>query len=140
MTYKAYAAIALLIAGLAGCNSSNPPVTTTERQPEPAVTDAAREAQREAERAREILAKRLDQLDEQVAKVEARADKATGKAKANLEKQSAEMRLEARRLRDRMSTWDDKMESAWRTSKREVEEGLDKAENAVRKLVDDIKN
>jgi len=99
-----------------------------------------RAAQKEAETARGKIAARLDQLDSEIERVERKADKATGKAKAKLKEQSQELRADARRLRDRMSTWDDKVESAWKTTKREVEEGLDKTENAIKNLVDDVKN
>jgi hypothetical protein len=57
-----------------------------------------------------------------------------------MEEEAREMRAEAKKLRDRMSTWDEKTESAWRTTKREVEEGLDKTENAVKNFFRDLKD
>lgn len=128
--------IALLF--VVGC-STDKPATTTERAKEEA-TEAARAVEREAAEARAAIARRLDKLDSDVDSLEARAGKTKGKAKAEMEKQAREMKAEARRLRDRMSTWDDKAESAWRATKREMEEGLDKTEIALKKMVDEIKN
>jgi predicted nuclease with TOPRIM domain len=129
--------VAAILAACAGCGSK-PPTATDRTREERAET--ARDAQKAAERARETLSKRLDELDNEIDKVEQRAKKATGKAKARLEEQGRELRADARKLRARMSTWDDKAESAWRTAKREVEEGLEKTQNAIKKLVDDIKD
>jgi len=127
-----------LLAMSIGCTSPESTRATGAAPSEPSAT--AQAIERDAEAARVALSKRLDQLDADIERVEARAKKASNKTKARLEEQGREMRAEARRLRDRMSTWDDKAESAWRTSKREIEEGLDKTEDAFKKLWADIKD
>ncbi len=101
---------------------------------------AARALREEAAEAKATLAKRLDQLDAEIDSLEARAKKATAKNRARLNNEAKEMRAEATRLRGRMSTWDDKMTAAWRTTKSEVEDGVKKTESAMKRLVDDIKD
>ena len=132
MTRKLILVAAVLGASLA-CQS---PQADTPREK---AADVSAAAQREAERDRAAINKRLDQLDSEVDRLDSKAENATGKAKAKLKEQARDMRTEARKLRDRMSTWDDKVESSWRTAKREVEQGLDKTEDAFKKLADDIK-
>jgi chromosome segregation ATPase len=124
---------------LAACIACQSDRADLERSREES-TETAKAARKEAERARDALARRLDHLDSEIEKLEKKADKATGKAKAKLREQSQELRADSRKLRDRMTTWDDKVESAWRTTRREVEEGIDKTENAIKNLVDDVKN
>ncbi len=136
MTSKLFAVAGLLAASI-GCQSDRKADLDRGREE---ATDAVRAAQREAETARDRIAARLDRLDSEIERVEKKADKATGKAKAKLKEQSQELRADARRLRDRMSTWDDKVETAWKSTKREVEEGLDKTEDTIKKLVDEVKN
>ena len=98
------------------------------------------EAKEAATATRKALAKRLEILDRDIEKLEERTRKASAKTKVKLEENTRDLRAEARRLRDRMSGWDDKADSAWRDIKREVEEGLDKTERAIKKFVDEIKN
>jgi len=136
MTSKMFLCAGLLVASI-GCQSDRNAELDRAREE---ATDAARAVRKEAELARDAIAARLDHLDSEIERIEKKADGSAAKAKANLRQQSKELRAEARRLRDRMSTWDDKVESAWKATKREVEEGLDKAEGAIRKLVDDVKN
>jgi predicted nuclease with TOPRIM domain len=119
---------------LSACSSETKP--TVEAR-----TEAVREDIREeAAKAKAALSKRLDQLDEEVDKLEAKAKKASAKAKAKLNEEARDMRAESKRLRARMSTWDDKVESAWKTAKREIEEGLDKTESTFKKIWADIKD
>lgn len=117
--------------------------TTTQTRTDAAQEEAAkaeREMREEAAEAKSALTRRLDQLDAEVDSLEARAKKATAKNRAKLNNEAKELRAEAARLRGRMSTWDDKTASGWRTAKNEVEEGLDKTEAAIKRLVEDIKN
>ena len=125
---------------LGGCQAerATPVESRTEAVREDAVR-AAREMKAKAEEAKAALSKRLDRLDEKIDELEAKAKKASAKTKAKMNEQAREMRAEAKKLRARMSTWDDKAESAWQTVKREVEEGLAKTEKAIEKIVDDIK-
>ncbi len=139
MNFKWVALPVMLTAGLA----CQPQRTVETERPATRAADeasaAARAAREEAEQARKALSRRLDDLDTEVEKLDKRAEKASAKTRAKLEAQAREMRADARRLRDRMSTWDDKVDSTWRSAKREVEEGLDKTESAIKNLVDDIK-
>lgn len=99
--------------------------------------EASRDWQREAGNVRAKLSKRLEALERDLVKLESKAKKASAKTQASMEKTARELRADARRLRHRMSTWDDKAESTWRSVKREVEEGLEKTERAVKKIFDD---
>jgi colicin import membrane protein len=126
---------------LSACSSE--PKPTMEARTEAAREEAdkaAREAREEARRAKEALSRRLDQLDEEIDRLEAKAKKASAKTKAKLNEEARDMRVEAKKLRARMSTWDDKAESAWKTAKREIEEGLDKTESTFKKIWADIKD
>ncbi len=139
MNFRFFSISVLLAASLA-CEPRRPaeterPVARTADE----ARDAAKAAREEAEAAWKTLSKRLDDLDSEVEKLDKRAEKASAKTRAKLEAQAREMRADARKLRERMSTWDDKVDSAWRSAKREVEEGLDKTENAIKNLVEDIK-
>lgn len=126
-----------LLAALTGCQSKPETRTETVREAADKTATAVKE---EAEAAKVSLNRRLDQLDEQIEKLEAKAKKATAKSKAKMNEQAQEMRADAAKLRARMSTWDDKVESAWRTAKRETEEGLDKTEAAIKKFFDNDKD
>lgn len=137
MTIKPFAGVALL-AICVGCQERR--TSDAGSSPRQEMNDATRAAQREAAEARLALSKRLDELDSEVEKVERKAERASAKTKAKLEEQANELRADARKLRDRMSTWDDKAESAWRRTKQEIEDGLGKAENSLKKVVDDIRN
>jgi TolA-binding protein len=117
---------------LSGCQPA------TRRQPERTrdeAKEAAQTAQREIEAARISIAQRLDRLDQEIQQLDAKVAKSSGKAKVKLEQQSQELQADARNFREKMSTWDDKVESVWRISKREIEEGLTKAEDSIRKLL-----
>ena len=107
---------------------------------EEATERAARAAKAEAAEAKVALAKRLDQLDAEIDNLEARAKKATAKTRTKLNAEAKELRAYAARLRGRMSTWDDKVAAGARTAKNEVEEGLEKTEAAIQKLVKDLKD
>lgn len=126
----------LLLAASIGCQERR----AADASPRQESSDAARAAKKEAEEVHQALVKRLDQLDGEIEKIEKKAEKASAKTKAKLEEQAKGLRADARSLRNRMSTWDDKAESAWKTAKRETEEGLEKAEHSIRKALDDIKN
>jgi hypothetical protein len=126
---------------LIGCSPETS--SRAERRTEAVREDAdraGRAAKEEAERARVALSRRLDQLDEDLAKLDSKARKASAKARVKINEQAREMRAEAKQLRARMSTWDDKAESAWRTAKREMEQGLERAERSVRRFVNDTKD
>jgi uncharacterized protein YicC (UPF0701 family) len=132
---KAQLILTATIATLLSACSSEPKPTIETR------TEAVREdVKEEAARAKAAISRRLDQLDEEVDKLEARAKKASAKTKAKLNEESRDMRAEAKRLRAKMSTWDDKAESAWKTAKLEIEEGLDKTESTFKKIWADIKD
>jgi len=135
----------LLLVAIAGlllsCQpESNKPAETRTETVQEAADRAARAVKEEAAEAKVVLVKRLDQLDAEIEKLEARAKKATAKTRAKLNAEAKELRAEASRLRSRMSTWDDKVASGWRTAKNEVEEGLQKSEDAVKKLFADLKD
>jgi|GEM_PF-3416739 len=126
---------------LFSCQSENKTTAETRSESvEEAADKAARAIKEEAAEAKAALAKRLDQLDAEIDRLEERAKKATAKSRARLNAEAKKMRVEATRLRGRMSTWDDKIASAWRTTKSEVEDGLKKTEAAMKQLVEDIKN
>jgi len=125
---------------LGGCQSER--VTPVESRSESVREDAAnaaREMKAKAEEAKAALSRRLDRLDEKIDELEAKAKKSSAKARAKLNEQAREMRADAKKLRARMSTWDDKAESAWQTAKREMEEGLEKTEKSIEKFFDDMK-
>ena len=126
--------LAAALAAILACR----PATEAARAPE-TTGETERAARAEAEAARAAVSKRLDALDAEIQKIDTKAEKASAKTKAKLEETGREMRAEARKLRDRMSTWDDKAGSAWRDAKREIEDGLDKSERVIKNLVDDIK-
>ncbi len=126
---------------LFSCQSEKKTTAETRTESlEEAADKAARAIKEEAAEAKATLAKRLDQLDAEIDSLEARAKKATAKSRARLNAEAKELRAEATRLRGRMSTWDDKIASAWRTTKNEVEDGLKKTEAAMKKIVEDIKD
>ena len=78
--------------------------------------------------------------ESEIDNLEARAKKATAKTRTKLNAEAKELRADAARLRGRMSTWDDKVAAGARTAKNEVEEGLEKTEAAIKKLVKDLKD
>ena len=126
---------------LFSCQSDkNTTAETRKETVEEAADRAARAAKEEAAEAKAALAKRLDQLDAEIDNLEARAKKATAKSRAKLNAEAKELRADATRLRGRMSTWDDKVVAGARTAKEEVEEGLQKTEAAIKKLVADLKD
>lgn len=85
------------------------------------------------------MSDRLDDLDRRVDDLAERAEKASSKTRSKLEQQARELRAEAKHLRNRMSTWDDGAKSSWRSAKLEIEQGLEKTENAIKKTIEDIK-
>lgn len=132
---KAQWILTATIATLLSACSSEPKPTMEAK------TEAAREdVKEEAAKAKAAISKRLDQLDEEIDKLDAKAQKASAKAKAKIKEEARDLRVEAKRLRGKMSTWDDKAESAWKTAKREIEEGLDKTESTFKKIWADIKD
>lgn len=120
---------------LLGCASKDEPVIRKE-----AMDRKVDEINQEAVEAKAALSRRLDQLDAEVDRLQEKAKTASKKTKARLNEQAEETKLEAKRLRARMSTWDDKAADAWRVTKREVEEGLDKTESTLKKIWNDIKD
>ncbi|BDC48782.1 hypothetical protein F183_A10980 [Bryobacterales bacterium F-183] len=128
-----------MLAGFAaGCTTSDRTTTnspTVERAKQEA-DDAAKRAEIEAREAKAAINRRIDQLDEKADELAEKSKKATAKARAKMQREGEELKVEAKRLRAQMSTWDDKADSAWRTTKREVEEALDKTEAALKKMVD----
>ena len=126
---------------LFSCQAERNTTSETRTETVEAAADrAARVVKQEAAEAKVALAKRLDQLDAEIDNLEAKAKKATAKSRAKLDAEAKELRAEASRLRARMSTWDDKVASGWRTAKSEVEDGLQKTEAAIKKLVADLKD
>lgn len=130
----------ILVTAIAGMLWSCQSQQTAKSETAPETTaEAAREARLETEKAKAALAKRINQLDAQIDEFEADVKKSSKKTKVKLTEKVRELRAEAKKLRDHMSTWDDKAESAWHTTKREVENGLDKAESEIKEFVNDLK-
>lgn len=125
----------IAFAALLGCESRDQSV---DRRVE--VDRKVDKVNEEAVEAKAALSRRLDQLDAEVDRLQEKAKTASARSKAKLNQQAEEAKLEAKRLRARMSTWDDKAADAWRVTKREVEEGLDKTESTLKKIWNDIKD
>jgi hypothetical protein len=125
---------------LVGCQSEKPTTTGSRTEAaQEAASKAARDAKEELEKTKIALSKRLDQLDAEIETLEAKAKKASAKTKAKMTAEAREMRVTTKQLRARISSWDEKAESAWRTAKREVEEDLDKTEKAIKEFFADNK-
>ncbi len=133
------AACALLIC--AGCSRETKPTAEDVRKES---TEAARTAAdfmaEQSARAKREAEARIAELDRRIDELDARAEKATAKMKASLKETSKELRAESKRLKDRMSTWDDKAVEAWQATKSEVEQAASKAENAIDRMIEKIRD
>lgn len=126
---------------LSGCSTNR--TDRTERSSdrvEAGAKEAASKVKAEMADAKAAINRRLDALDEEIEKLEAKAKKASAKTRKTLEREVEELRAEGKKLRAEMSTWDEKTESAWRKTKQNVEEGLDKAESSIKKFWNDLTN
>lgn len=133
------AALTLLI-----CSGCSRETKTTAQDVGKETTEAARTA---ADFAREqaALAKReaqqkIDELDQRIDELERRGKKSSGQLKSRMQETAKDMRAESKRLKDRMSTWDDKAVEAWQTTRQEVGEAVSKAEGAIDRVLERVRN
>ena len=135
MTKITLAALAFLVS--MGCSRET---RTSSDDVKRETTEAARTAadftQEQAARARREAEARIADLDRRIEDLDDRASKASARAKADLQSSAKDLRVVSRRLKDRMSSWDDKAVEAWQTTRIEVEQAVTKAENGIDRLID----
>ncbi len=139
MTRITIATLALIVSS--GCSRET---KTTADDVKRESTEAAQTAvdftKEQAARAKREGEARIADLDRRIDELDAKASKASAKAKAELQAAAKDMRAESKRLKDRMSTWDDKAVEAWQTTRIEVEQAVSKAEGAIDRLIQKARN
>ena len=130
--------------GLLVCFGCSRETKTTAEDVRKESTEAAQTAadftKEQAVRAKREAQEKIDELDRKIDELDRRAEKASAKVKASLREAASDMRAESKRLKDRMSTWDDKAVDAWQTTRIEVEQAAGKAGKAIDDLLDKVRN
>ncbi len=133
------AAFALLV-----CFGCSRETSTTAEDVRKETTEAARTAadftQEQAARAKREAEAKIAELDRRIDDLEVKASTASAKMKTSLQEAAKDMRAESKRLKERMSTWDDKAVEAWQTTRIEVEQAVNKAETAIDNLLEKVRN
>ncbi|MBL8219774.1 MAG: hypothetical protein JNL62_11115 [Bryobacterales bacterium] len=130
--------------GLLVCFGCSRETNTTAEDVRKESTEAAQTAadftQEQAARAKREAQAKIEELDRKIDELDQSAEKASAKVKESLREAASDMRAESKRLKDRMSTWDDKAVEAWQTTRIEVEQAASKAEKAIDDLLEKVRN
>ena len=139
MTKITIAALAFIVS-LACSRETKTTADDVKRETTEAAQTAVDFTKEQADRAKREGEARIADLDRRIDELDRRAAKASARFKADLQATAKDLRAESKRLKERMSTWDDKAVEAWQATRIEVEQSVTKAENAIDRLLEKARN